>query len=547
MSEKRQELFNTLLSRRQFGQLALGMAGVTAVNMGTQVSRRPQEAGHWVGKHVIDTIRNPEALMPSDGMTILIPRGDATPKVEADDRSEQNQHVDAELIGVDSELVLRFVDTEGLRGKFSGEELAAQDFTCRGVAVLTSAEGLQHGKQEFCILTHAENAQAVAVGYESGTLYRYDNKLLEWEELVTDSDSQSTTIAINQSIWTQFLDETQLFQTGTLLHEVETGNQLLQALEYKPFPALRPDLQMPEMSQKISINSQRTAQSRSEVLNYTEEKVPFLITEAGMLLDIEHLSEKTAYVTSLWAQLSLIQKKRNSAHQQKMHDVSLFQGTTSDIAERFHFSVEDSVFDTYSLADIIQMIMYLYTTATEGIMQRDILVTARNFGVGKSRSTGMSPEDPYTNTVSTVITLELLQDINSELATSFQSNLDLLLEQEFSTPLEQALACDALYLQVAKQGQDIRHIILEWVLDNWGIQHFTGEYQDLAYGLYHCIGMQVGTSNNSIPDFQGKLPERVTGVQITHLPNFAVSIPTALKETKGGLRINKLRKMFSGK
>jgi hypothetical protein len=548
MAEKLTDNNSLTLSRRDFNRAAAVATGVTVANWANLLSNYPQEAAHWLGSNIIDKLRQPETLMPSDGLHILIPRTDNTPQVESDLRAVRSQDIPIQLIVKNGAIEITLPETE-LRGKFSGEKLTAQQFSCVGSSVITSAEGLDTGKQEMCLLAINKQADVIAIGYEDGQVFIFNKELLEWEEAVTESTDSYSTEAVSHNFWQQFSQHVDIFQTEKLIEWVHAGNTLLQKLKYQPFSALRPDLIMPSMSNNINIQQDRIAQTEEDVFNYKEKKIPFMVTEAGMLLDLEHLAEKSTYVTSIWSQLNLLQLQRQQMPfpPGTVHDISVFQGTTSPIHERFHFGVDDSLLDTHSISDIVQMVMCLYTTATESIMQRDIVLAAQSIGIGKDRSSGMSPEDPYTNSASTAITLSILEDERQPISAFLRQELmKIASDQSIATWDDAVQASDQLYQKVADEGLDIHQKLLHWVIENWGLQPTSVQYKDLPLGLYHLIGMRLVPSATEIPALPIPTPAETKGVKITYLPDFSVSLPTALKEVKTFDPIGKLRKLLLG-
>lgn len=392
------------ISRRS--AITIGISAITAFVASSELTRpaiaKIGEAVRPVAEKIgeaYDTLLSLETLLTPQAMIPLEPRETDTPIVEFQLHGKPID-VPTHFTHRDEATILHLGGDIPLRAEHTETPIEDTEFTAAGTAIITTAEGLQHGDQAYCQLFTGENS-IVAVGYEGG-LYTYEPRLGskesqgEWVRIVATSDKDvRSSHAMSTAAWE---DLESMKSDNSLIKDVVKGATELRGLGYKPFGAILASTQMPEMSE-IYFGPKDCAQTLEEIIDRTK---PFFVTGEGIVLDLHHLEAKAGETLGLYAQL-LSQQISGEAH--PTATVRYTEGSEAT----YTFAVEPASLTDDTIEHTTFAMMIWASTFMEGVSQRHAI---ENFPLLESMSSnsGMSHEDLFTNTLGISSMLALIKE-----------------------------------------------------------------------------------------------------------------------------------------
>jgi hypothetical protein len=400
------------LSRRAF------ITGAAAIGAYTALPEAVRSAAEYAG-HAYDTLTSPENLV--DGpIAVVEPRHDNSPAVDAQEHGKVF-HVDSRLRPGDKFSVFGF-NAEGLRAEHTGTPVAENSLTSAGTTIITTAEGLEYGAQEYCALFKGED-QTLAVGL-SGGMYIYEPQLGregissgEWVRIVNDEGLyKPASHAITSSPW---LTGDTIPPHDMLVQDIVQGTRTLEALGYRPYAAVLPDTPTPSNTHK-TLDRHNTSQSAEELLaSYDNHEKLYFVSKRGDLIDSTHLRAKAGETLDLFVQLKYQQIAGEANPCAKVR----YAANTASV---FEFELNPEAIEPENITDATFAVMTAESVLMEGIAQR--YGTEKISGaIDKVIPSGLSPEDFFTNSLGAAGMLELIRELG--LASKIEEPLRMIYEK----------------------------------------------------------------------------------------------------------------------
>jgi hypothetical protein len=475
----------------------------------------------------LDYLASPEDIV-SKPVISLEPRLDDTPLVSPQPHSEStkidlqfsyDQHEQGALLDLPPGISLQTEHTH------SPIELS-KSLSPAGTAIITTAEGLSKGDQEYCAL-FKEGEHVLAVGYTGG-LYTYEHALKqgadgstgEWVRVVTsskDGDGPDSPVIVDTP-W----KDIEVGLPDMLIEKVTMGTKTLHDIGYKPWAAILPSTKMPGMKH-MELNPASCAQTIEEVTEHTLSK-SFFISEHGDLVDINHLQAKAGETLALYTQL-YYQHLTNEPHPKAR--VAYARGSKAS----FSFSVDPESLNKETLQDTTFAIMNTTSVLMEGVSQqygneKIPLANAMWPSMG-----GMNPEDLFTNSLGITGMLSLISQ--PEVAKSLERSLETL---HRDNPRASADVMSTHLKKIAQEANDIliKHVVAQ-TAHSLGVRpQPTAVTVELPRGIYPLIPIKVANEDAATPthlnvralDIQPDNPN--TRFKIVHVPAMQSAAERAL-------------------
>lgn len=467
----------------------------------------------------LETVLTPKAMIP------LEPRETDIPIVEPN-RHGESVAVQSRYARSDETVTLHFDDDISLQAEHTNTPIGDTQFTAAGTAIITTAEGLQDGEQEYCQLFSGENT-TVAVGYSSGGIYVFEPGLSgketqgEWVRVVTVPEEDGVTShVIGSASWETLMSSK---PDALLIEEVTQGSETLRALGYRPFDAILPSTHTPYERESI-YTSDNCAQTPQEVIDRTK---PYFITNDGIVVDANHLEAKAGETLNLFAQLLYQQVSSET------HPTAIVRYSAGNDAA-FNFTVEPDSLRSETIINTTFSIMNAASTLMEGVSQRYVV---ENVPLVESmvESSGMSHEDMFTNTLASVGMLSLIKEYG--LADKLHQALELMHRRDPDISPE-----DISNMVTEELQPELVSRVMTQTIQRQGISTFdTPIRATLPRGFYPLIPVKVGLGTDTqAPNITSLL--RASNIEVndpnvhftpTHVPAMQPTTGKAL--SKAGL------------
>lgn len=347
-----------------------------------------------------------------------------------------------------------------------------------GVAIVTTAEGLVKGVQEYCTLFQGET-HTLAIGYEGG-LYAYEPSLGkangsngEWVRVITPAEQAHSPASPISTNWIDYSTSHEM-----LIEKVAQGTKTLQKLGYRPWAATLPSTQMPEMTQK-HLTPEICATSIEDAVQREPEGEFFCVTEKGDLVDLVHLKAKAGETFDLYVQLYYMHLAKEP---QPVARVRYSEGTDAD----FEYAVSSTSLHPNTLQDTTFSIMTTTSMLMEGISQRYM---AENIPLGDKLKDmgGLGAEDLFSNSLGIVGMLSLLQE--PEIMDILEEKLRAIRQQ--NRHLSTLEARDTLETTLNKARDTLANLVLTETIQALGVTPQENNTITLPRGLSPLIPTKV--------------------------------------------------------
>lgn len=487
------------MSRREV--LRLGKDATAAVVVGSLggglIAR--DEIAKQVGRGV-DEIINPESYV-SGSIPVLLPRSTDTPRVSL---QEHNESVSIHPVyKVENEKVMANILSDfDIQAEHTGVPLTEHTFAEVGEAIITSAEGLVDGKQEYVALFRGSKDadQLLAIGYESG-MYTYDWQLEEWVRLLTKDNA----VLHNATPWENLQSNK---PNRLLLEESTEGIKTLLSIGYKPWGAVLPSTKVPDsISRQSQSHIDSYDQTKEDILLRKSTGERFYVSDNGDLIDVHHLWAKTGETLDLFAQL----------HEQYLTKV---ENPVAEIryspghSASYQFTVDSQSLGSSVILDTTFQLMTEVGYRMEGVSQR--LAVEKIPGAKQViQASGMMPEDLFSNSLGILSMIALIKEKN--------------LLGELQDPA-------TLRSRTAQLKEQLMYEAVNRVLEKYGVRHIdTPPPAILPAGLYPLIPSKVTDNDNpSHIDLEGVTPNNpAVQYSLTHVPAFEINFQRGVKELLG--------------
>jgi hypothetical protein len=503
---------DTLISRRS---LLRGFGGLAAMAALHEVARPVTTK---IGE-IYDTLASLETLLTPRAMVPLEPRDTDTPIVESQLRGEPIA-VRTRYTRLDETTVLHLDRDMSLRAEHTGDPIEDTQFTAAGTAIITTAEGLQNGKQAYCQLFSSKSSKArtVAVGYE-GELYTYEPALGhegsqgEWVRVVTaTSEDALPSHAVSASSWEALVSAK---PNKLLIEDVTTGTETLRALGYKPFGVILASTRMPQ-EKESAFAPEDCAQTSQEIIDHTK---PYFITDGGVVVDLRHLEAKAGETLSLFVQLLSEQFSGET------HPTATVRYSAGNDAP-YTFAVEPTSLAPDTIIDTTFSVMNAVSTLMEGVSQRYAIEKMPLLATMSTRS-GMSHEDMFTNALGSSGMLALVKEYG--LAERLRQALQTI---HYRHPTMSPEKVSSIVVEELKP-QLVSHVLAQ-TAQTHGIRTFdTSITARLPRGIYSLVPVKIDSKDTASPTRITTLL-RATGIT-TDNPNvrFTPTHVPAIQSTVG--------------
>lgn len=385
------------ISRRGF-MVGAVMAAAASRTFGGEVAHKTGE--------VYDRLASIETMLSPGDMMPLLPRPSDVPIIESLPRGSE-VIMTAEVERHNDTITLRFDNEASLHAEHTDAPVHDRRFTEAGTAIITTAEGLEHGEQVYGRLFKGAT-NTVAVGYDGG-VYVYESSLGhdgnsgEWVRMITSGEDEalSAPVSLPSGVAQEVVETDHM-----LIEEVAKGTATLRRLGHQPFGEILPNTRMPDM-QSINLGPEDCAQNLVEALSLIK---PYFVSHDGVVIDLRHLQAKAGETFDAYAQL---------LHEQIVGryrpEVSVRYSRAS--GSRYEFRTDEASVAPRTIDDTTFTVMNAASTLMEGVSQRYVSENIPGSERLSSRS-GMSHEDMYTNTLGIVGTLSHIKErgLTEELA-----------------------------------------------------------------------------------------------------------------------------------
>jgi hypothetical protein len=391
------------ITRRDVLRFGAGLAAIAAIEHAPWFMLRAAE--------VYDLAASPEDIITGP-VPVLEPRTDNEPSVSPEECGEA---FTLRATCSDQGLVLKLsLPSRALWAEHTEAPVnPSESFTSAGTAIITTAEGPQNGKQEYCTLFTGPDpdGQVLAIGFEGG-LYTYERSLGhdkgtngEWVRVLgqTEDAKLPSPAFVDLSVLGVDLSGG---QPEHLVQKVVKGTETLHKLGYRPWAAVLPSTKMPDMITK-DLTHENCAQNIEEVLDGKTSK-NYFISKKGDLLDAHHMAGKAEQTLKLFADLFV---QRAAGVEQPAVNISYGTGSNAS----FEFAVSRDSLRPENFTDTVYALMQTEGMIMEGISQRLALEQIPHpFYDMLPEFGGLGPEDLFSNSLAITGMLSLIQDHNME-------------------------------------------------------------------------------------------------------------------------------------
>ncbi len=382
-------------SRRRFLAISGSAAGALAV---------PSDLG-WLAENAgafLDMLASPENIV-TQPIVALEAREDNRPLVSPRPHGEPTGIRTTYARDTDTSTALHLDRTVPLRAEYTNTPIAADSvFRSAGTAIITTAEGLVDGEQAYCALFQSDD-RTIAVGYQGG-LYTYepairqngDGSKGEWVRIVTRQETDQADSAVTTTTPWSELESTEPDQM--LVQKVVAGTNALRNLGYRPWGAVLPSTQMPDMK-NLDLGPDICAKNLAEAISGEKSH---LVTERGDIIDLDHLRAKAGETLTLFAQLYY---QHIAGTPKPVANVKYSAGSGSV----FSFAVSPDSLRPETLIDTTFSIMNAETMLMEGVAQQYAAEIMPPMSKMFARNSRMSGEDMFANSLGITGMLALIQ------------------------------------------------------------------------------------------------------------------------------------------
>lgn len=317
----------------------------------------------------LDRRDSPENVI-GQTVPVLEARRSNQPVVEPLPRSYDTAEITT-LFSKDS-LVMRLDWDKPLEAEHTGTAIDSDPLFAAGEGVITTAEGLKLGKQEYCTFFRNEK-QIIAVGFEGG-LYVYEPRLGgqgehesrgEWVRIITKDPKQPLPLrAVAHDAW-QYIQDNR--PESMLAKRVVVGTQTLNDIGYKAYGAVLPSTRMPEMK-AFELGPHNCAQNVGEILDGSKE---LAISQFGKVMDYGHILAKAGEtVTSVARMVYEIIDKTSDAKAANAKTITLDVPYAKGYSAEYTYSINlDSLQSDDDIYDMVFAVMNDVGMQMEGVSQ----------------------------------------------------------------------------------------------------------------------------------------------------------------------------------
>lgn len=466
-----------------------------------------------------DMLLSPESISPQ-AIPVLTPRENDTPVVSPI-TSREAIAIPLMYSANNHAVDLHFNSAHSWRAEHTGNIIKQGLLQAAGKAIITTAEGLVEGNQEYCALFRDEE-QALAVGYRGG-LYAYQSQLGEgeWVRIVTDKDNSP---ARTSTSWERLEDTS---PTTMLIEDIVQGAETLNSLGYKPWSAVLPSTLMPE-----SINPHKTlrpedcAQSIREALS--DEK-RYFVSENGDLCDLYHIGGYAGETLSLFSQLyyQLLTGEHRPVY------VGLGPGRNA----RFEVAIDPRSIMPETIIDATFQIMSDLSMRMEGIGERMVIEKLHVDSVLPRTGGDLHPEDLFSNSLGIMSMLALIRGkrLDKRLEYPFQA-----LQRSLDTPSTEAFA-SALEAIIAPLKHAFGKRTIAHAVEQQGVRKLERPITtELPLGLSHFVSTKVTDNDASTLthiDLRGIKPNNpAVRYRMNHVPAAQIAFEYGLQKVENAIK-----------
>lgn len=383
------------ITRRDVLRLGTGIAAIAAIDNAPWLLKRAAE--------MCDVVASPEDIVPGP-VPVLEPRANNTPSVEPEECADAFT-LRATCSERDEILTLSLGPAPALWAEHTNAPVNPDEsFTAAGTAIITTAEGPKDGKQEYCTLftDGSPDGQVLAVGFEGG-LYFYERGLGqgskdgttgEWVRVLgqTKDYHLPSPAFINPSLL--------LGSSEMLVQKVIKGTETLRNIGYRPWAAVLPSTQMPDMITK-DLTAENCAQTAREI--YDEESTKnYFISQKGDFIDTHHMQGKAEQTLQLFIDLLA---QRAAGVERPTASISYGAGSEA----LFEYEIDPKSLSPETFMDTVYALMQAESMTMEGVAQRMALEQIPPpFNSMMPEFGGMGPEDLFSNSLAITGMLSLI-------------------------------------------------------------------------------------------------------------------------------------------
>ncbi len=503
------------LTRRQF--ITRGTKIIAAGLIGSELYSHQDMYLRAAGKFI-------DWLIPptSYGFPILTtsaPRKDNTPTIDNLNIHKSSLSIQA-VTDINKPLPMLTVPELSGHGQFSMQKIASGEHIFSGCSIITTREGLQKGRQEYCAL-FVKDQQILAVGYESNRVAILDKKTKEWEDLVTAESVDSLAVISISNIWPQLVTTRYFNSAQGMLEIIEYGNQALAHHEHKPYYGVLASTKMPNSSE-LQLDSTNVVQSPEEAFAFTK---PYYITEDGVLIDMIHITDKPRIVLQWLMQLQYYKKfKEKYGYAEKT--VKLNTNYLGGDNNQIEFAIDTENIEQDIKRETLLLLMSVFTSVTEGVLQYEVVAQARKWRLPVdiiSKNSGYSPEDAFTNSLAAEFAYRIFNNPDSKYAGIINKTLSEWINSSTILSSEElnVLAEKFIYLP---EFSELRTDILKILTKQFSCRALTEPITVHPLGLYPFNPVKIDARVQD-PLQHFTVPQTTAGIRLLNYPNWAESLP----------------------
>jgi hypothetical protein len=487
--------------------IQLGVAAAATSLLPAWMFRR--DIANAAGKFA-DELVDPERIMQGP-LPVLVPRENDIPVVSPRPKLAVPKVLTPQYTRRDGNVFLQ-LNEGSLQSEHTGAALVAGALQEAGTGIITSAEGPQYGKQEYCRFFRGEEKdQLIAVGFEKG-LYTYDTGLKEWVRITTNEG-----VEVHSSGSWQELEE--MIPKRMLLEDVNLGINTLRSVGYRPWACILPSTRIPDgTTRPLAIEDY--AQNIDEVL---ESEKKYFVTQNGDMIDIGHLRSKAQETLLLIAQLYY-----QHLSQEKLPTAKVAYNTGN--SANFEFVVSPNSLHPEIIFDTTFQLMTQVSYLMEGISQRYLLekIPELDFEFLKN---GMNPEDMFSNSLGIVTALKFIKD-NGLLEKLREPLQTIHANYASKASPEEIIGAITGVLQSGKN--QLMEQVMKEVLKQYGMQKVDHVPSNSSLGLYPLVPSKIANVHASTPTHidLGTINPNNEAVQylVTHVPVYQTTFQRGVKE-----------------
>jgi hypothetical protein len=428
-----------------------------------------------------DALASPEHII-SDPITALEPREHNEPVVTPKSRGEERK-VKTWYARKGESTLLHLPSNTALWAEHADTPIEDDVFTSAGTAIITTAEGLTDGEQAYGMLFKGKD-QVLAVGY-NGSLYTLvdlgNKETKEWVRVVTHTEDDTPPSPVVATASWKDLEAAS--PDKMFMEHVVEGSKTLRELGHKPWAAVLPSTQMPDMVRHDKMDPEispgNCAQDVNELLSEQNSK-RYFITAQGDIVDAGHLRTKAAESLTLFTQLL---SQRISGEPHPKASIKFLPGGEAT----FDFSVDPASLQADALFDTVFSMMTTTSVVTEGVTQRYIVEKIAPV-LDKFGTIGKSPEDLFSNSLGVVGMLSLIREhgLTQKLETALQTIHG---QHPDASPQEMSAAIEAALGDLPAQ---LAHEVMTQTARTFGVRGVNAANQrDFPRSMYPLVPVKL--------------------------------------------------------